>query len=90
MEASTNRPSQVKKTDIKTFIKVKMFNSPDEKQYYLINNEKTIFTLFDPIRMQHSDKSVNFEMNKIFVNEENSYIYEDICISRLGWIRWYK
>ena len=79
MEASTNRPSQVKKTDIKTFIKVKMFNSPDEKQYYLINNEKTIFTLFDPIRMQHSDKSVNFEMNKIFVNEENSYIYEDIC-----------
>jgi hypothetical protein len=75
---ANNQQIQSRKTDIKTFLKLKIYNS-GEKQYYIINNEKTMFTLFDPIRMQQSDKDINFEMNKIFVTEENSYIYEDIC-----------
>ena len=64
---------------IKTFLKI---DSPkfQDKPYYSINKEKNILTIFDPVDKGPSDKSSDFEQDKIFIeNDNNSYIYEEIC-----------
>ena len=62
---------------VKTFLKVR--EKIGDKPYYVINNEKNLFTLHDSLRKVETDKSVKLELDKIFTNEENSYIYEEVC-----------
>ena len=67
------------KETIKTYLKI---NSPnfEDKSYYSINKTKNIITLYDPVDKEPSDKSSDFEEDKIFdENDNNSYIYEEIC-----------
>jgi len=64
---------------VKIYLKVKEFSNINEKPYYDINEAKNVFTLHDSIRKAESDKSVKFKLNKVFTNEENSYIYEEVC-----------
>lgn len=66
--------------DIKIFLKIKKVEYTDEKQYYKVNDNKQTFSLYDPIRKVDSDKSIVFDLDKIFThNDENSYIYEEVC-----------
>jgi peptidoglycan hydrolase CwlO-like protein len=66
--------------DVKTYIKVKKFESSEaEKPYYKISENKQTFSLYDPIRKAESEKTVTVNVDKIFTDEENSYIYETIC-----------
>ena len=52
----------------------------EDKPYYKIDFDKNILVLFDPVNRTHSEKDGIFEMDKIFTNEnDNSYIYEEIC-----------
>ena len=63
---------------IKTFLKIYSPNFQD-KPYYSINKDKNILTIYDPIDKAPSDKSSDFEQDKIFVeNEEMPYIYEEM------------
>ena len=64
---------------IKTFLKIEAPKYED-KSYYSINKEKTILTLFDSVDKEPSDKSSNFELDKIFTESStNSNIYEETC-----------
>jgi len=65
--------------EIKTFLKI---DAPkvEDKTYYTINETRNIITLFDSVDKGPSDKSSDFEEDKIFIEtDENSYIYEEIC-----------
>ena len=65
--------------EIKTFLKI---DAPkvEDKAYYAINETRNIITLFDSVDKGPSDKSSDFEEDKIFTEtDENSYIYEEIC-----------
>ena len=65
--------------EIKTFLKI---DAPkvEDKTYYTINETRNIITLFDSVDKGPSDKSSDFEEDKIFTEtDENSYIYEEIC-----------
>ena len=69
---------------IQTFLKIK---SPEigDKQYYTIENNNKVFALHDPIIKVESDKSQNYEIDKIF-EDNTSYknIYNEItnnCIN---------
>ena len=66
---------------IKTFLKV---DSPKyvDKPYYSINENKKTITLYDKIIKAPSDSSAEFEEDKIFTDsDENSYIFEEICLN---------
>ena len=68
---------------IKTFLKV---DSPKyiDKPYYSINKSKNIITLHDKIIKSPSDSSADFEEDKLFNElDENSYIYEEICLNSI-------
>ena len=68
---------------IKTFLKL---DSPkyEDKPYYSINKSKNTITLFDKIIKSPSDNSAEFEEDKIFTeSDENSYIYEEICLNTI-------
>ena len=68
---------------IKTFLKV---DSPKyiDKPYYSINKSNNVITLHDKIIKSSSDSSVDFEEDKIFNElDENSYIYEEICLNSI-------
>ena len=68
---------------IKTFLKV---DSPKyvDKPYYSINENKKTITLYDKIIKAPSDSSAEFEEDKIFTDsDENSYIYEEICLNSI-------
>lgn len=61
-----------------TFLRVKTCDTIDKK-YYSISEDRQNFILFDPIIKSNSDKSIKFEIDKIFTPEnENSYIFEEI------------
>ena len=65
---------------IKSFLRIEEPKTKEEI-YYEVDSKNSIISLFDPIKKQPSDQSINFEMDKIFTNEnENSYIYEEICL----------
>ena len=64
---------------IKTFLKIDSPNFQD-KPYYSINKDKKILTIFHPVDKAPSDKSSDFEQDRIFTeNDETSFIYEEIC-----------
>lgn len=65
--------------EVKVFLKIKPVEFSDDKPYYKLHENKQVFTLFDKLRKVDSDKSLIFEMDKIFTDEENSYIYEEVC-----------
>ena len=68
---------------IKTFLKV---DSPKyvDKPYFSINKSKKSITLFDKITKAPSNSSTEFEEDKIFIeSDENSYIYEEICLNSI-------
>ena len=68
---------------IKTFLKI---DSPkyEDRPYYSINKSNNKITLFDKIIKSPSDNSAEFEEDKIFTeSEENSYIYEEICLNSI-------
>lgn len=68
---------------VKSFLKIETPKVKDSL-FYEVNSSKNIITLFDPIKKEPSDKSLNFEIDKIFTNEnENSYIYEEICLNTI-------
>ena len=68
---------------IKSFLRIELPQIKD-KIYYEVNSEKNIISLYDPEHKQPSDKTANFELDKIFTNEnENSYIYEEICLNTI-------
>ena len=76
---NSNNLKQINSDLIKIYLKVKEPLN-DDKHYYNINLENNIFTLYDPIIKSPSEKSAIFEFDKIFTqNNENSYIYEEIC-----------
>ena len=76
---NSNNLKQINSDLIKIYLKVKEPLN-DDKPYYNINLENNIFTLYDPIIKSPSEKSAIFEFDKIFTqNNENSYIYEEIC-----------
>ena len=69
--------------NIKTFLKVDSPNYID-KPYYSINKNRKILTLFDKVLKAPSDSSTEFEEDKIFTeSDENSYIYEEICLNTI-------
>ncbi len=64
---------------IKVFLKVSKPEMED-KSYYDIDQSNNILTLYDQLIKGPSGKSKLYEMDKIFTNQnENSYIYEEIC-----------
>jgi len=68
---------------VKSFLKIETPKVKDTL-YYEVNSSKNIISLFDPIKKEPSDKSLNFEVDKIFTSEnENSYIYEEICLNTI-------
>ena len=68
---------------IKSFLRIEIPKIKD-KIYYEVNSEKNIISLYDPDQKKPSDKTSNFELDKIFTNEnENSYIYEEICLNTI-------
>jgi hypothetical protein len=71
---------ETKTTDeVKTYIKVKKVDFTEEKPYYKLSENKQTFFLHDPIRKVESEKSITVNVDNIFTDEENSYIYETIC-----------
>ena len=77
--SNNNNNKQINPDLIKIYLKVKEPLN-DDKPYYNINLENNIFTLYDPVIKSPSEKSAIFEFDKIFTqNNENSYIYEEIC-----------
>ena len=63
---------------IKTFLKIDNPNVQD-KPYYSVNEDKNKLTLFDPVDKAPSDKSSDFEIDKIFLGkEETNSIYDEI------------
>ena len=68
---------------VKSFLKIETPKVTDTL-YYEVNSSNNIISLFDPIKKEPSDKSLNFEVDKIFTSEnENSYIYEEICLNTI-------
>ena len=65
--------------NINVFLKVRK-PAMEDKEYYELDENKNIFTLYDQLLKSPSEKSKLYEMDKIFTNShENSYIYEEIC-----------
>ena len=66
---------------IKSFLRIetpKLKDSP----YYEVNIYQNIITLHNPFEKKFTDRSSNFELDKIFTNEnENSFIFEEICLN---------
>ena len=68
---------------IKSFLKIETPQIQDTI-YYELNTQRNIISLYDPIIKKPSDKTSNFEIDKIFTSEnENSYIYEEICLNTI-------
>ena len=68
---------------IKSFLRIEIPKIKDQI-YYEVNSKKNIISLYDPVYKKPSSKTLNFELDKIFTNEnENSYIYEEICLNTI-------
>lgn len=65
--------------DLKTFVKIKKVNVPEDKQYIKISKDKAKINFIDNSKRTELEKSVIFENNKVFAEEENSYIFEEVC-----------
>ena len=68
---------------IKSFLRIETPKIKDAP-FYEINALKNSITLYHPHNKQPSDRSSLFELDKIFTNEEeNSYIFEEICLNTI-------
>ena len=68
---------------IKSFLRIEIPKIKDQL-YYAVNSKKNIISLYDPVCKGPSSKTLKFELDKIFTNEnENSYIYEEICLNSI-------
>ena len=68
---------------IKSFLRIETPQIKDQI-YYKVNSQNNIISLYDPVNKKPSDKTLNFELDKIFTSEnENSYIYEEICLNTI-------
>ena len=68
---------------IKSFLRIE---TPKIKDFpfYEIDTSKNLITLYNPSDKKPSDRSSTFELDKIFTNEnENSYIFEEICLNTI-------
>ena len=66
---------------IKSFLRIETPKLKDSL-YYEVNLYQNIITLHNPFKKMFTDRSSNFELDKIFTNEnENSFIYEEICLN---------
>ena len=59
----------------KFFLKIRETKS--DNPYYLV--EKDCFKLLDPLRKTSTSNALSFDFKRVFQNEEQSYIYEEIC-----------
>jgi len=65
--------------ELKTYLKIKKVNIPEDRSYLKISTDRTKLNFIDNLKRSEIEKSVTFENNKIFMDEENSYIYEEVC-----------
>ena len=64
---------------IKTFLKIETTKETNSSSLYSLDLSKNIFSLYSPEKMKQ-----DFEFDKIFTNnDENSYIYEIICLNTI-------
>ena len=68
---------------IKSFLHIENPRIKDDP-FYEINSYQNIITLYKPSEKKNSENSSKFELDKIFTNnDENSYIYEEICLNTI-------
>ena len=68
---------------IKSFLRIETPKVKDAP-FYEINTSKNLITLYYPSVKKPSDRSSTFELDKIFTSDnENSYIYEEICLNTI-------
>jgi len=68
---------------IKSFLRIETPKIKDVP-FYEIDTSKNLITLYNPSDKKPSDRSSTFELDKIFTNEnENSYIFEEICLNTI-------
>ena len=68
---------------IKSFLHIENPRIKDDP-FYEINSYQNIITLYNPSEKKNSENSSKFELDKIFTNnDENSYIYEEICLNTI-------
>ena len=66
---------------IKSFLRIETPKIRDTP-FYEIN--KNLITLYNPFYKKPSDRQSTFELDKIFTDkDENSYIYEEICLNTI-------
>ena len=68
---------------IKSFLRIENPKIKDTP-FYEINLSQNIITLYNPSEKKYSEKSSKFELDKIFTSDnENSYIFEEICLNAI-------
>ena len=68
---------------IKSFLRIENPKIKDTP-FYEINSSQNIITLYNPSEKKYSEKSSKFELDKIFTSDnENSYIFEEICLNAI-------
>ena len=68
---------------IKSFLRIENPKIKDVP-FYEINSGQNIITLHNPSEKKYINKSSQFELDKIFTSDnENSYIYEEICLNTI-------
>ena len=68
---------------IKSFLRIENPKIKDTP-FYEINSSQNIITLYNPSEKKYSERSSKFELDKIFTNDnENSYIFEEICLNTI-------
>ena len=68
---------------IKSFLRIENPKIKDTP-FYEINSGQNIITLHNPSEKKYINKSSQFELDKIFTSDnENSYIYEEICLNTI-------
>ena len=66
---------------IKSFLRIEIPKLKDSP-YYEVNSQQNIITLHNPFEKKFVDSSSKFELDKIFTNKnENSFIFEEICLN---------
>ena len=66
---------------IKSFLRIETPKIRDTPFYEINNN---LITLYNPFYKKPSDRQSTFELDKIFTDkDENSYIYEEICLNTI-------
>ena len=68
---------------IKSYLRIETPKINDAP-YYELDTSKNLITLYNPSIKQPSDRSSIFELDKIFTSDnENSYIFEEVCLNTI-------